>query len=98
MLARLHVGFDWRFLRGFWPVRPEGTEGLSLPARRMDLRTPGRLAVGRWLSARLSARTGNCRCVCGDPDVRRASDPPRLGILPHYGAADALAAHRRRIS
>ena len=43
-------------------VGREAAEGLSIPARGMDIRTPGGLAGRRGLSAWLSSCAGNCRC------------------------------------
>src|SRR5450755_188930 len=78
---------------GCGPARCEAAEGLSLPTRRLDVCSPGRIAVRHGLSARLPACAGNLRCVGSDQDVRHPPDAARLGILPHYCAPDALAAH-----
>src|ERR1700682_4127651 len=72
MRARLHVGLE---LRGSvsgtdaGSVRRKVAERLSLPAGCLDLCAPGRDAFGNRVSARLSARAGDCRCIFGDQDV-----------------------------
>src|ERR1700678_3613679 len=73
--------------------RSAARKELSLPAGRLDLRSPRRLAFGSRLPARLLACSRDRRCARGHQAFRHPPDSTRLGILSQDGPRNALAAN-----